>query len=177
MSVDIIKESLKDYAKDIRINIGNVLSEESAPGLNEKQIYGSALSVAMSINDSFLVKQLSLASENLLSEQDILGIKTAVVLMGMNNVYYKAVNLSEDSELLNKPAALRMTMMVKHGIDPTDFEIYSLAISTISGCGMCIKSHSQKLKQEGLSIDGIQSIIRIAAVIQAANKALNLEKQ
>ena len=176
MSIDIIKESLKDYAKDTRINIGNVLTPEGAPGLSEKQIFGSALSVAMSLADSFLVKQLLAAGENILSEQDINGVKIAVSLMGMNNIYYRTIHLAEDQDLSQRPAALRMTMMAKPGIDGKDFEIYSLAISAITGCGMCIKSHSQKLKQEGLPVEGIQSAIRIASVIHAAHKSLNIEK-
>lgn len=175
MSIDIIKESIKDYAKDIRINIGNVVNPEISQGLTEKQIYGCALSVAMSLSDKFLTTQLLSAGETIISTQDIEGIKTAVSLMAMNNIYYRTIHLAEDAELSNRPAGLRMTMMTKSGIDGKDFEIYSLAISAITGCGMCIKSHTAKLKSEGLSLEGIQSTIKIAAVIHAASKSIKLE--
>ena len=175
MSIDVIKESIKDYAKDIRINLENVLSPEGSPGLSEKQILGSAISVAMSVQNGFLVRQLISASENILSEQDLTGIKTAVSLMGMNNIYYRSIHLAEDDELSKRPAALRMTMMIKHDIDSKDFEIYSLAISAIAGCGVCLKSHTQKLKQEGVLAESIQSVIRIASVIQATHQSLSLE--
>lgn len=174
MSIENIKTALPDYAKDMRINIANVLSEEGSPGLIEKQIFGSALSVAMAGKNLFLTKNILSASKDILSETDLNGIKTAVSLMGMNNIYYRAVHLSEDENLSKRPAGLRMTMMNSHGLSQKDFEIYSLAVSCLSGCGMCIKSHSEKLKREGLSLFAVQSVIRIAAVIQAVNQSLNL---
>jgi len=176
MSIETIKAALKDYAKDTRINIGNVLNPDHLPELSEKLIFGTALSVAMSVQNPFLVKQLLAASENKISEKDLTGIRVAVSLMGMNNVYYRSIHLIEDQELSQRPAGLRMTMMANPGIDSKDFEMYSLAISAISGCGMCLKSHFQKLKKEGISLGAIQSVIRIAAVINATHQSLNLEK-
>ena len=172
MSIENIKNAIPDYAKDLRINIGNVLNEEGSPGLTQKQIFGSALSVAMAAKNSFLEKNILEESAETLSEQDVHGIKTAVSLMGMNNVYYRSVHLAEDEGLSKRPVRLRMSMMVQHGISQKDFEIYSLAVSCLSGCGACIKSHSAKLKQEGLSVDALQSVIRIAAVVQGVNQSL-----
>ena len=175
MSLENIKQALPDYAKDLRINLDNVLNTENSAGLTEKQIFGSALSVAMACKNEFLIKNFLPLCENILSEQDIFGIKSAVSLMGMNNVYYRSIHLAEEEDLVKRPAGLRMTMMLKHGIPQKDFEIYSLAVSCLSGCGMCIKSHSAKLKQEGLSVSAIQSVIKISAVIQGCNQSLNLE--
>ena len=175
MSLENIKQALPDYAKDLRINLDSVLNQENSGGLTEKQIFGSCLSVALACKNSFLIKNLLQASENILSDQDIFGIKTAVSLMGMNNVYYRSLHLAEDEELSKRPAGLRMSMMLKHGIEPLDFEIYSLAVSCLSGCGMCIKSHAGKLKKEGLSLSAIQSIIKISALIQGCNQSLSLD--
>ena len=173
MSLENIKQALPGYAKDLKINLDNVLNPENSVGLTEKQIFGSALSVAMAGKNSFLVKNLLQSSANLLSEQDIAGIKTAVSLMGMNNVYYRSLHLADEEELSKRPAGLRMTGLLKHGIDQNDFEIYSLAVSCLSGCGMCIKSHSAKLKKEGLSLSAIQSVIKISAVIQGCSQSLD----
>ena len=177
MSITVITDSLKDYAKDLRINMGNVLTEDDSPGLTEKQILCCALSVALAVKSAFLVKQLFSAGKEkgLISEGDLSGIKTAVSLMGMNNVYYRTLHLAEDPALSEKPARLRMTMMRGHGLDQRDFEIYSLSVSALFGCGMCVKSHIAKLKQEGLSLDGIQSVIRITAVVQGVHQSLGLD--
>ena len=44
MSIDSLKALLPDYAKDIKLNIGNVLTPSA---LNETQIWGAALASAI----------------------------------------------------------------------------------------------------------------------------------
>ena len=175
MSVESIKAALKGYAKDLRINIGNVLTEENSPGLSEKQIFGCALSAALAAGHPFVSKQLLSAAKESLSGEDVSGIKAAVSLMGMNNVYYRAMHLAEDKDLSQRPPRLRMIMMQSHGIPQKDFELYSLAVSAISGCGMCLKSHTVQLKREGISLEGVHSALRIAAVVQGVCQSLKLE--
>jgi lipoyl-dependent peroxiredoxin subunit D len=53
------------------------------------------------------------------------------------------------------------------GIEKADFELFSLAVSAINGCGMCIDSHEKVLLQHGVKPQVIQDAARIAAVIQA----------
>lgn len=175
MSIQDLKGLLPDFAKDIRINLTNILTTEGAAGLTEKRIFGAALSVAYSLNNTVLIEHLKEEGESFLSSGDIQGIKTAVSLMGMNNIYYRTVHLAEDTNLSSLPARLRMLSMNNPGIDKTDFEIYSLAVSAVTGCGLCIKSHTKKLLKEGLSMEGIQSIIRIAAVIHGCHQSLSLK--
>ena len=175
MSLSNIKSALPDYAKDLRINLDNVLNPENSFGLSEKQVFGTALSVAWACKNTFLAQEIKEASQNILTDQDKQGIKTAVSLMGMNNVYYRTLHLSQDAELSKRPAGLRMLMMQNHGLAQVDFEIYALAVSCLSGCGMCIKSHVAKLKQEALSLSAIQSIIKIAAVINGIHQSLDIK--
>ena len=66
------------------------------------------------------------------------------------------------------PARLRMNVMANPGIDRLDFELISLAVSAVNGCGLCITSHERKLREEGVSREAVQSAVRIAAVIHAA---------
>ena len=175
MSLDEIKDKVPDWAKDLRINLGNVLSEEGSPGLNKTQIFGSSLACAFAEKNKFLSENIKKEAGESLTEEELFGIKASVALMGMNNVYYRGLHLAENSDLSKLPARLRMTMMKSHGISQKNFEIYSLAISLLSGCGMCIKSHTEVLKKEGLSLEGIQSVFRISSLIKALSQTLNLD--
>ena len=168
-----LHEKIPEFAKDIRINLKTVLTEEGAPGLSEKQIIGAALSAALSLKNEPLSKDLKESAA--LSPKDIQGIKTAVSLMGMNNIYYRSVHLAEKARLAALPARLRMTALAAPGIDRTDFEIYCLSVSAIAGCGLCIKSHAAKLQKDGLSLEGVQSVLRIAAVIHGGHQSLGLD--
>ena len=65
------------------------------------------------------------------------------------------------------PAKLRMNAIGNPGIDKADFELFSLAVSAINGCGTCIDSHEKVLNQHGIKTETIQAAARIAAVIKA----------
>ena len=108
-----------------------------------------------------------------LGVEEIEGIKAAVTIMGMNNIYYRYLHLLEGQDELKKlPAKLRMTIIGKPGIEKVNFELYSLAVSAITGCGMCINAHVHEVKKGGIEELGIQSAIRIASVTHATGQAL-----
>ena len=73
------------------------------------------------------------------------------------------------------PAKLRMNVIGKPGVDKADFELWSLAVSAINGCGMCIDAHEDVLRKAGMSSEQIQTAIRYAAIIQSAAVALEAE--
>ena len=56
-----------------------------------------------------------------------------------------------------------------------DFELWSLAVSAINGCGMCLDSHEKVVRKGGLSADQVQTALRIAAAVNAAGAVLRAE--
>ena len=98
-------------------------------------------------------------------------------MMGMNNIYYRFLHLVEDEEYGRLPARLRMSVIGNPGIERIDFELCSLAVSAINGCGACVASHERQLRQHGLSREAVQSAVRIAAVVHAVARVLEYEAQ
>ena len=47
MSIDDIRDALPEYARDLRLNLGSVLTVQGAPGLTSQQIWGTALAAAI----------------------------------------------------------------------------------------------------------------------------------
>lgn len=175
MNLETLKDMVKDYGKDIRINIENILTAEGAPGLSETQIYGSFLAAAFATKSESLKEIATDIISDRLSVEEIEGVKRAVTIMGMNNIYYRYLHLLEGQEELKRlPAKLRMTVIGNPGIEKANFEIYSLVVSSITGCGMCINSHVEEIKKRGVEDLGIQSAIRIAAVTNALAQALHI---
>ena len=168
MSLEQIRESLPDYARDIRLNLSSVLTPQGAPGLSEKQIASIALASAIAARNVEFSRAVQDWAGGQLDETSIAGARAAAAIMGMNNVYYRFLHLVEDEEYGKLPARLRMNVIANPGIDRLDFELISLAVSAVNGCGLCITSHERKLREEGVSREAVQSAVRIAAVIHAA---------
>src|SRR5690606_18206290 len=109
-----------------------------------------------------LINEVLNEAKETLSDSEVKAAKSAASIMGMNNIYYRFLHLASDKEFQKMPAKLRMQVIANSGVDKKDFELYSLAISAITGCGMCINAHVETLKKEGVSHEGIQSSVRIA---------------
>ena len=68
-----------------------------------------------------------------------------------------------------------MNALSKPGVDKADFELWSLAVSAINGCGMCLEAHEHEVRKAGLGTAAIQNAVRIAAVIHAVSVTLENE--
>jgi alkyl hydroperoxide reductase subunit D len=175
MSLEQIRDSLPDYARDIRLNLGSVLTPQGAPGLSEKQIASIALASAMAARNVEFARAIEDWTRGRLDDTGIAGARAAAAVMGMNNVYYRFLHLVEDEEYGKLPARLRMNVIGNPGIDRLDFELLSLAVSAVNGCGLCITSHERKLREDGVTREAVQSTVRIAAVIHGAAGVLEFE--
>ncbi|HLA72586.1 MAG TPA: carboxymuconolactone decarboxylase family protein [Steroidobacteraceae bacterium] len=176
MNIEQIRDALPDYARDLKLNLGTVLTTNGAPGLNEKQIWSIALASAIAARNTAFARSVEAASRAHLADLDIEAAKAAAAIMGMNNIYYRFLHLVEDGEYQTMPARLRMNVIANHGIDKLDFELISLAVSAVNGCGLCVTSHEKKLRAHDVSREAIQSAVRIAATIHAVAGVLEFEQ-
>ncbi|HEX3122276.1 MAG TPA: carboxymuconolactone decarboxylase family protein [Rhodanobacteraceae bacterium] len=174
MSLSEIKSAIPDYAKDLRLNLDSVLSENGAPGLSGKQIGLVALASAIASRYEPLVTAIAGDAATRASAQELNGARTAAAIMAMNNVYYRFTHLVGEPEYQTLRAGLRMNAMANPGCDKLDFELCSLAASAINGCGMCMGSHEKTLRKHGLPAQAVHSAVRIAAVVHAV--AVTLEQ-
>lgn len=172
MTLEQLKEQLPDYAKDIRLNISNLFGNIELSGLNTLQFYGTALAVAYSLKNRVLIEALESESRKAGVLEIVFAAKTAATLMAMNNIYYRAIHLAENKELMTMPANLRMNGMNTHGVDKVDFELFALAVSAINGCGMCIHAHIKQLLEHNVAKVAIQSTLRLAATLNAFATAM-----
>jgi len=167
MNIEQLKNELPDYAKDIKLNLSSVLSEAGSADLDQKQINSIALASAYATrNTEVITAATNQAGENL-SPDEINATKAAATIMAMNNIYYRFTHSMTDQAYSSMPAKLRMNIMVNPGVDKIIFELSSLAVSAINGCGMCMNAHAAQLEKAGISKLAIQSTIRIASVIYA----------
>jgi len=164
MSLKQFAETLPDYAKDLRLNIGSLLNDQM---LGDQRKYGLLLACAHGTGYRPIVAAAEAEVEGKLSEAVANAARSAAAVMAMNNVYYRFVHLCSNPEYGTLPAKLRMNAIATHGIEKDDFELFSLAVSAMNGCGMCIDSHERVLQQHGVKAETVQAAARIASVVKA----------
>ncbi|WP_341703656.1 carboxymuconolactone decarboxylase family protein [Ferrovibrio sp.] len=165
MSLESLKTALPDYARDLKLNLGSLATE---PVLTEQQRAGTFVAAAYAARNADVIRALLAEFEPRLSPEALTAAKAAAAIMGMNNIYYRFVHMmGEASDYKTLPAKLRMNVIGKPGVDKVDFELWSLAVSAVNGCGMCVEAHEHELRKGGMTAEQIQAAVRIAAVVHA----------
>lgn len=168
MNLEQFKNALPDYAKDIKLNLSSVLTEAGSQDLSAKQIASIALASAYATRNPELIHAINEQAQTHLTAEELNGTKAAATIMAMNNIYYRFTHSMKDQSYSAMPAKLRMNVMANPGMDKLLFELSSLAVSAINGCGMCMNAHAAQLEKAQISKQAIQSAIRIASVMHAA---------
>ena len=169
MSLENLSNKLPEYAKDLRLNLSTLIRDTK---LNKQQLWGLILCSALTTRSEKLISEINEESRENLGEEAFNAACGAASIMGMNNVYYRFTHTVENKEYSEMSAKLRMSIIAKHGVEKVDFELWSLAASAITGCGMCMNSHEAHLRELGVDSETIAESIRIAAVINGVSVAL-----
>jgi alkyl hydroperoxide reductase subunit D len=172
MSLDALRNRLPDYAKDQKLNLGSLATE---PVLTEQQRAGCFIASAIASRNHEVIRCITAEFGPKLSPEALQAAKAAASIMGMNNVYYRFTHLV-GGDYGTMPAKLRMNVMAKPGVDKADFELWSLAVSAVNGCGMCMEAHEKVVLQHGLSKEQVQAAVRIASVVHATAVTLDAEQ-
>lgn len=166
--VDQIKEALPEYAKDTKLNIDSVINRST---LDSSVANACALAAAMATGNGKLVSFIQSGVEDPVERDAAL---TAASLMAMTNVWYPYVEMVGDPNLTGLPPQLRMNAISSHGgTSKINFEAYALAASIVGKCHFCVKAHYDTLRSEGMSVEQLRDVGRIAAVISSVAKVLN----
>ncbi|WP_376090478.1 carboxymuconolactone decarboxylase family protein [Roseomonas sp. CCTCC AB2023176] len=171
MSLDALRDRIPEYARDLRLNIGSLATE---PVLTEQQRAGTFIVSALASRNAEVSSAVLAEFAPKLSAEALNAAKAAASIMGMNNIYYRFTHLVH-GDYAKMPAKLRMNVMAKPGVEKADFELWSLAVSAVNGCGMCMESHEKVLREHGVTTEQVQAAVRIAAVVHAVAATLDGE--
>lgn len=176
MSLESLKNRLPEYARDLKLNLGSLATE---PGLTEQQRAGTFVASALAAREPSTIRAILAEFGPQLSPEALTAAKAAAAIMGMNNIYYRFVHLmgegGGENQYKTLPAKLRMNVIGKPGVEKADFELWSLAVSAVKGCGMCLVAHEHELRKAGMTAEQVQQAARIAAVVHAVAVTLDGE--
>jgi alkyl hydroperoxide reductase subunit D len=170
MTLEALLESLPDYAKDLRLNWSSLAN---ASDLTDSQRWGCFIAAAYGARCPRLLAAVEAEAAAHVTPELLAAAKGAAAIMSMNNIYYRFHHLSGNEKYSAMPARLRMNIMRAHGADHLDFELWSLVVSAINGCGKCVGSHEKVLLEKGVTEEVILAGVRIAAVVHGIATTLD----
>ena len=152
MSIDNLRSALPEWAKDLSLNL-STLSRSSS--LTEQQQWGTFVAAAAATrNESVLVQVMEDARTHLSEE---------------------AISAALGAAYDNERMGLRMNIIGSSGgVEKVDFELWSLAVSTINGCEKCVTAHEATVRGEGLSTEQVWEAVRIAATLTGVAQAIGV---
>ncbi|MGP5298486.1 carboxymuconolactone decarboxylase family protein [Corynebacterium variabile] len=170
MSVDNLKDGLPGYAKDLKLNLGTLARSTE---LSEQQLWGTFVATAAATRNDQVISEISEEVKTHLSDEAYNAALAAASIMAMNNVAYRARGWLGD-DYAQVRMGLRMNVISKPGIEKVDFELYSLAVSTINGCEHCTIAHEKTVREEGLTKEQVFEAVKIAATVSGVAQALQI---
>ncbi|MDO5075689.1 carboxymuconolactone decarboxylase family protein [Corynebacterium sp.] len=171
MSIDNLKSALPEYAKDLKLNLSTLARSTE---LSEQQLWGTFVASAAATRSEAVFSEIMDEAKAHLSEEAIDAALGAAAIMAMNNVAYRAKHWLGDDYTQVK-FGLRMNIISKPGVDKADFELWSLAVSTINGCEHCSVAHDKTVRGEGLTKEQVWDAVRIAATINGIAQVVDIE--
>lgn len=169
MYIEQLKNRIPDFANDVRLNLASMVSDET---VSPQCKYGLFLAAAIATRNPVVIAAMESAAAVVMTPAAIAAAKTAASVMAMNNVYYRFVHFVSNPEYKRMPARLCMDMTGNCGTDKADFELWSLAVSAINGCGPCMDAHEKALQENWVEPAEIQTAVRFAAIVQSVAVAI-----
>ncbi len=173
MNLESLIENIPAYAKDLKLNYSSLVRQNTE--LTKQQLWGTVVASAIATRNDALTAAVFAEAAQHLSPEALEGAKAAAAVMGMNNIYYRFLHLSSNEKYSTMPAKLRMNVLRSHGTDPVDFELWSLAVSAINGCGKCVDAHEKVVRDKGISEDNILTTVRVASIVHAIGTVLEAQ--
>jgi lipoyl-dependent peroxiredoxin subunit D len=172
MSIETLQSLIPAYGRDLSLNLSNLLTETL---LSDQQKWGAFLACAHAIGVPAVVQNIEAAAAQVLTPEAVTAAKAAAAIMGMNNVYFRALHLMHNKDYEALRSGLRMNVLTNPGVDKVDFELWALAVSAVNACGLCMDSHEKVLRGHGVSAVQVQAALRIAATVNAISAVLRAE--
>lgn len=165
MSLESLLDSLPAYADDVKRNWRMAVSQAE---LTPLQIWGTAVASAVSARNRILLDAVTAEASLQIAPQMLDAARSAAAVMSASNIYFRFVHYVNNENYSKIPAHLRSNASRSHSAPPADFELWSIAVSAINCCEVCIQSHEAAARDKGLSVEAILAAVRIASVIHAA---------
>lgn len=171
MSIENLKSGLPEFAKDLKLNLSSLARSTE---LNPQQLWGTFLATAAATRSATVLSEIADEAREHLSEEAFNAALGAASIMAMNNVSYRAKEFL-GNDYTQVRMGLRMNIIANPGVEKADFELWSMAVSTINGCENCTAAHDDVIRKEGLTKEQAWEAVKIAATVAGVAQAVEID--
>jgi alkyl hydroperoxide reductase subunit D len=171
MTLDSVIDSLPASAKDLKLNYSSLVRNNTE--LTAQQLWGTVVATTIATRSARLTAAVLSDAPARFSAPAFEAAKAVAAVMGMNNIFFRFHHLSSNPRYATMPARLRMNGLRGHGVEETDIELWSLAVSAINGCGKCVDAHEKVVREKGATEEMVAAVVRVAAVVHAIGVVLD----
>ena len=171
MSIENLKSGLPEFAKDLKLNLGSLARSTE---LSEQQLWGTFLATAAATRSATVLSEIADEAREHLSDEAFNAALGAASIMAMNNVAYRAKEFL-GSDYTQVRMGLRMNIIANPGVEKADFELWSMAVSTINGCENCTAAHDDVIRKEGVTKEQAWEAVKIASTISGVAQAVEID--
>jgi len=165
-----LRDALPAYARDAAANLSAVVAARG-PHLTDQQHWGAVLAVAAAVRAPTTTPVLAAEAREHLSPAATDAALGAASAMAANALYFRTRHVLEDG-YADARAGLRTSIALAPGVSRTDFELWCVAVSAVEGCASCVATHAAAARAAGLSPEGVNEALRIAAVVHSVAATL-----
>lgn len=171
MSIENLRSALPAWAKDLSLNLSTLTRHST---LSQQQQWGTFLACAAATRHESLLVQVAEEAREHLTPEAFDAALGAASIMGMNNVVYRARHFLHGA-YDNERMGLRMNIIAgSGGVAKVDFELWSMAVSSVNGCEQCLASHEATVRSEGLTQEQVWEAVRIAGTLAGTAQAVEI---
>ena len=163
-----MKDSIPDHSNNIKLNLDVVITNS---GLDPVDTHACALASALIAGNGGLAFEIEHNSPLFFAEAEREAAKAAASLAGMITIWDSFSSLTSDSLSLmtGDIASSELHMDNYSGVSNKKFQMYLLAACTVCQSS-ALKHYYNSLKADGMSVQELMAIGRIAAVVTAIGK-------
>jgi alkyl hydroperoxide reductase subunit D len=159
--IESVRDSFPDHAEDIKTNLIDIMEHH---GLEKVDAHGCAYAAALSASNGGLAFEIEMNSPLFMNDAEREATKAAAALMGRNNTWFTFSEICDS----NQDSFTEITNTF--GVSKKKFHMYSLAASIVAKCNHSIKFHYDVLTAEGMTVEQLRNVAKIASIINAIGK-------
>lgn len=171
MSIENLKSGLPEFAKDLKLNLSSLARSTE---LSEQQLWGTFVATAAATKSAAVLSEIADEARQHLSDEAFNAALGAASIMAMNNVAYRAKEFLGD-DYTQVRMGLRMNIIANPGVEKADFELWSMAVSTINGCENCTAAHDAVIRKEGITKEQAWEAVKIAGTVAGVAQAVEID--